>query len=116
MAYYFERHGCQLHLNRMFDMDTRTETKGHYDLPDMSNCTKTYPQLPLKSCVAVLFYFYPIQDYHIIDGGEGKKDPSAALYTHLLKAPLKISYDFSCGLEEYVRLGGWILQGNTVQS
>ena len=106
MAYYFEKHGCQLRVNRMFDQDTRTETKGHDDLPDMSNCTKNYPQLPLKSCVALLFYFCPIHGhcwgYHIIDGSEGRKDPSAALYTHLLKAPLKIFYDFSCGLEEYV--------------
>ena len=90
MAYYFEKHCCQLRPNRMFDMDTRTETKEHDDLPGMSNCTKTYLQLSLKSCVAFPFYFCPINNYHIIDGSEGRKYLYVALYTHLLKAPLKL--------------------------
>ena len=38
---------------------------------------------------------------HLIADGEGRKDPCQSLYTHLVKAPDMIFYDFACSLEEY---------------
>ena len=40
--------------------------------------------------------------FHIIPGAEGRKDSAASLYTHIVKAPDVIMYDFCCGLSEYV--------------
>ena len=40
--------------------------------------------------------------FHIIPGVEDRKDPAASLYTHIEKAPDVITYDFCCGLSEYV--------------
>ena len=36
-----------------------------------------------------------------MNGSEGRKDPSQALYTHLPTAPSIIFYDNACQLEEY---------------
>ena len=39
--------------------------------------------------------------FHIISGGEGRKDPFSSLYKYKLTAPDELFYDFACQLKEY---------------
>ena len=38
---------------------------------------------------------------HVVDGGEGRKDPAFSVYTHKQTAPSVLFYDFGCALDEY---------------
>ena len=39
--------------------------------------------------------------FHLIQGGEGRKDPFASLYKYLETPPKDVFYDFACQLSEY---------------
>ena len=41
--------------------------------------------------------------FHIIPGSEGRKDPAAAVYTHMETPPKCIFYDHACSLSEYIK-------------
>ena len=53
----------------------------------------------------MFLWFCPIHGhsygFHIINGGEGRKDPFSSLYKYLPEPPEEIFYDFACGLSEY---------------
>lgn len=104
-AYYFEGHGCQLRQVRPFDIDLDGTTKKNFDdVPD-EVCEKRFPDVSKKGTTYLFLFFCPIHGhcygYHIIPFSEGRKDPSAALYTHLATPPESVFYDFSCSLSEY---------------
>ena len=102
-AYYFESHGCQIRKNRNFSMDTQS-AKNFDDVPN-DNCQKRFPQVNKKGTCYLFLFFCPIHGhclgFHVITGSEGRKDPAAALYTHMEKAPKAVFYDFACSLSEY---------------
>ena len=64
-----------------------------------------YPQVTHLDTCFMCAWFCPIHGhcwgFHLIEGSEGRKDPSASLYTHLEYAPKKALYDFGCGYEDY---------------
>ena len=53
----------------------------------------------------MFIWFCPIHGYtygfHLIDGGEGRKDPFSSLFKFKEEMPEHIFYDFACGLSEY---------------
>ena len=53
----------------------------------------------------MFLFFCPIHGhtygFHLISGGEGRKDPFAALYKYTEVPPEELFYDFACGLSEY---------------
>lgn len=103
--YYFNEKGQQLRETRQFSKDTKAASTTYDDVPEGKHCTKSYPK-PSDSAPSYIFFFLcPLHGHcyggHIINGKEGRKDPSAALYTHMAKAPDVLLYDFACSMEEY---------------
>ena len=53
----------------------------------------------------MFIWFCPIHGhtygFHLIDGGEGRKDPFSSLFKFKEEMPEHIFYDFACGLSEY---------------
>ena len=102
-GYSFRKDGKQIRVNRKFTKDNEKEKNGNDDVPE-SKCSKKFPVVTKGVCY-VFFWFCPIHGhcwgFHIIKGGEGRKDPSASLYTHLEVAPDIVLMDFACGFEEY---------------
>ena len=101
---YFSESGCQVRSPRLFARDSAT--KGIYDeVPAGQACHKSYGRSHKNAPAYIMFFSCPVHGHcfggHIIDGKEGRKDPSYALYTHLPKAPSILFYDFACSLEEF---------------
>lgn len=108
-AYYFSPTGSQVRKCRKFSMDkNRAEEHDNYDDEPASGekCSKIYPKVSGKGATFTFFWFCPTHHhcygFHIISGGEGRKDPADSLYMHLEVAPEEIFYDFACGFHEYV--------------
>lgn len=106
--YYFSETGEQLRQPRLFAKDMKKKKKKsstYDDVPDGKHCHKTYGKVRKGSPSYIFFFFCPKHGHcyggHIIDGKEGRKDPSCALYTHLSTAPKVLVYDFACSMEEY---------------
>ena len=55
----------------------------------------------------LFLWFCPRHDhcyeFHIIPCSEGRKDPVAAVYTHMETPPKCIFYDHACSLSEYIK-------------
>ncbi len=53
----------------------------------------------------MMFMFCPVHGhvygFHLIYGGEGRKDPFAAIYKYKPTPPEEVFYDFACNLNEY---------------
>ena len=93
-AYYFRKSGLQVRRARKFTMDI------DHDKPSLWSCTKHYPRISRKGQTMLFLFFCPSHGhcygFHIVNGSEGHKDPSQALYTHLPTAPIIIFYDNAC--------------------
>ena len=99
-AYYFNKEGTQIRETRKFECDNSK-------IGDSSNeaCTKKYPQVAKSGSTFLFLQFCPLHGHcyggHIVNGSEGRKDPTCSLYNHL-EVALEIIYcGFVCSLEEY---------------
>ena len=103
--YYFSPTGEQLRQTRGFPKDATKASAMYDETPSGNFCHKNYGKLKGCSPAYIFFFFCPAHGHcyggHIIDGREGRKDPSCALYTHMETAPSILFYDFACSLEEY---------------
>ena len=104
-AYYFSPTG-QVH--RMPDLQVNsTSTKKNYDDNPLidGQCNKIYPSVSYGGYGYMFIWFCPIHGhtygFHLIDGGEGRKDPFSSLFKFKEEMPEHIFYDFACGLSEY---------------
>ena len=102
IAYYFTEHGCQLRKLPRYDITGSTKFDDH---PAHDSCNKKYPLVSHGGYSYMFLWFCPIHGhcygFHIIDGGEGRKDPFSSLYKYLYAAPENIFYDNACALNEY---------------
>ena len=107
-AFYFERHGMQVQNVRTFSIDfSNKKNEDHFDDKPFDLCTKIFPQISKKGMTYLFLWFSPrhghCYGFYIIPGSEGRKDPAAALYTHMEIPPKCIFYDHAFSLSEYVK-------------
>lgn len=109
-AYYFSPTGERLRNVRKFSIDAENnKNNANFDdsPADFDKCTKDYTtktDLNAKGTSTLFLWFCPnhghCYGFHMTCV-EGRKDPSASLYTHLETPPDDIFYDFACNLQEY---------------
>ena len=72
---------------------------------DNPGCQKDFPSVPFGSFGYMFLFFCPYHGhcygFHLIDGGEGRKDPFSAMYKYMEEPPEELFYDFACSLQEY---------------
>ena len=105
-AYYFTASGEQQRKMPNYVLDQRKSRtkKDHPDDLDPS-CKKNYPTVSYGGYGYMFLFFCPIHGhtygFHMISGGEGRKDPFSALFKYMENPPEEIFYDFACQLSEY---------------
>ena len=104
--YYFREDGQQVRVARPFTIDRKGGlNREHDDLPGDAACSKKYAKVPPRGSTFLFLWFCPSHGHcygaHVVDGGEGRKDPAFSLYTHKQTAPSVLFYDFGCALDEY---------------
>ena len=100
-AYYFTEHG-----NRLRDMPNYLVNDAEQSKTKRADpCTKRYPQVSTGGFGYMFLFFCPIHGhcygFHLIQGGEGRKDPFAALFKFKPTPPKELFYDFACQFNEY---------------
>lgn len=104
VAYSFTTHGCQIRKTPVYKIDG--SRKGHFDdAPETDRCSKDFPAAR-KSGFCYMFLWFcgkhgHCYGFHLIEGGEGRKDPFFSLYKYCEKPPRFAIYDFGCSLNEY---------------
>ena len=97
-AYYFHKHGEQLRTLPTYGKDTDKETV-------QDPCEKSFPKVSYGGFGYMFLFFCPIHGhcygFHLIDGGEGRKDAFAPLYKFKESPPKDLFFDFACQLNEY---------------
>ena len=105
-AYYFTPSGAQQRKLPKYVLDVRKKRTAK-DLPDDAEptCKKNYPTVSYGGFGYMFLFFCPIHGhtygFHMISGGEGRKDPFAALFKYMEEPPEEVFYDFACQLSEY---------------
>ena len=104
VAYYFTPHGNQIRKQPVYCVDQAK--KNDDDVPCVDEiCRKKFPSVSYGGFGYMFLWFCPIHGhcygFHLISGGEGRKDPFSSLFKYLPKAPTDIFYDFACQLHEY---------------
>ncbi len=96
-CYYFTEEGLQQRKIPSYSLVDKSSTT--------DVCTKLYPQVSYGGFGYLLAFFCPIHGhsygFHLIAGGEGRKDVFAALYKFCRIPPQHIFYDFACQLSEF---------------
>ncbi len=97
-AYYFTDHGCQVRSLPTYNVSG--EEKKQNDA-----CQKHFPQVSLRGFGYMFLFFDPLHGhcygFHLIDGGEGRKDPFSAILRFKPSPPEELFYDFACQMAEY---------------
>ena len=104
MAYYFTSHGCQVRKQPVYTINQKS--KNYDDVPIVDNlCKKKFPEVSYGGYGYMFLWFCPIHGhcygFHLIFGGEGRKDPFSSLFKYLPEPPTDIFYDFACQYSEY---------------
>ena len=105
-AYYFTEHGEQICEMPEYRVSGRITT-ANYDEPPVVDgvCYKKFPRAHTAGFGYLFLWFCPIHGhaygFHLIQGGEGHKDPFSSLYKYLETPPKDVFYDFACQLSEY---------------
>ena len=86
--------------------DIESRGRNNYDRPEAEGpCTKNYPSVSFGGFGYLFLWFCPVYGhaygYHLIPGGEGRKDPFSSVFKYMKKAPKHIYYDNACQLSEY---------------
>ena len=103
-AYYFTPTGHQIRKQPMYRID---QEKRNYDnLPTVDDvCAKKFPNVSYGGFGYMFLWFCPVHGhcygFHLISGGEGRKDPFSSLFKYMPNAPTDVFYDFACQLSEY---------------
>ena len=68
-------------------------------------CTKNYPGVSFGGYGYLFLWFCPVHGhsygFHLIAGGEGRKDPFSSLFKYKPTVPDEVFYDNACQLNEY---------------
>lgn len=105
VAYYFSPTGEQ--LREMPHYKVGDAVRPNYDdLPAVHGaCTKNYPGVSYGGFGYMFIWFCPIHGhtygFHLIAGGEGRRDPFCSLFKYKATMPEDIFYDFACSLSEF---------------
>ena len=104
VAYYFTPSGNQ--LRKMPGYEEVGGNKNYDDPPEVDPaCTKNYPGVSYGGFGYILLWFCPIHGhsygFHLISGGEGRKDPFSSIFKYKPEAPKELFYDNACQLHEY---------------
>ena len=89
------------------DVAGQKKTRGNYDDPPDAHeqCSKLFPSVSFGGFGYMFLWFCPIHGhtygFHLIEGGEGQKDPFCSLYKYMEEMPEEIFYDAACMLSEY---------------
>ena len=80
--------------------------KNYDDVPCVDDvCRKNFPIVSYSGFGYVFLWFCPMHGhcygFHLISGGEGRKDPFSSLFKYLPTGLADIFYDFVCQLSEY---------------
>ena len=86
--------------------DRKAKNPKFDDMPDVDPaCSKLFPKISRSGFGYLFLWFCPVHGhsygFHLIAGGEGRKDPFASLYKYCAHMPKDIYYDFACQLSEY---------------
>ena len=105
-AYYFSEHGEQIHKMPEYRVSGRITVANYDEQPFVDGvCNKKFPRAHTAGFGYLFLWFCPIHGhaygFHLIQGGEGHKDPFASLYKYLETPPKDVFYDFACQLSEY---------------
>ena len=107
-AYYFTPSGAQLHQLPKYEVCAQDKEKNENfdDFPEVDKaCRKMFPKMSRSGFGYLFLWFCPIHGhsygFHLISGGEGRKDPFCSLYKYCQIMPKHIYYDFACQLSEY---------------
>ena len=107
-AYYFTESGNQLCQMLKYQVNDGDKEKNALfdDRPEVDDpCSKLFPKVSCAGFGYMFLWFCPIHGhcygFHLISGGEGRKDPFASLYKYCTEMPEDIYYDFACQLSEY---------------
>lgn len=108
-AYYFTPSGDQLRRQPNYEVQGgygNAKEDIYDDKPEVDEpCVKKYPQTSYGGWGYMFLVFCPIHGhcygFHLIDGGEGRKDGFSPLYKYKPTAPKDLYYDFACQLSEY---------------
>ena len=104
-CYYFTQHGNQIRKQPKYNINP--SNKNYDNTPTVDDiCRKKFPSVSYGGFGYIFLWFCPIHGhcygFHLIQGGEGRKDPFSSLFKYLPCAPEEIFYDFACGLSEYI--------------
>ena len=105
-AYYFTEHGEQICEMPEYRVSGRITT-ANYDEPPVVDGVgnKKFPRAHTAGFGYLFLWFCPIHrhayGFHLIQGGEGCKDPFSSLYKYLETPPTNVFCDFTCQLSEY---------------
>lgn len=106
VAYYFTPTGEQLREMPNYSVQGNSRVDNYDDHPDVQDaCTKNYPMVSYGGFGYIFLWFCPIHGhcygFHLIAGGEGRKDPFSSLFKYKEQMPQNLFYDFACQLNEY---------------
>ena len=107
-TYYFTDTGEQVHKMPTYFVsgDRKARNPNFDDMPVVDPaCSKLFPKISRSGFGYLFLWFCPVHghsySFHLIAGGEGRKDPFASLYKYCAHMPKDIYYDFACQLSEY---------------
>ena len=105
-AYYFTPSGSQMRQMPTYEIRGKSRNTNYDDDPEVDiACSKKFPSVSFGGFGYLFLWFCPIHGhcygFHLISGGEGRKDPFSSLFKYMEKAPKHIFYDFACQLSEY---------------
>ena len=96
IAYYFTEHGGKVRSMPHYSKESQ---------PTPGDCHKYFPQVSFGGWGYIFLFFCPYHGhcygFHLIDGGEGRKDPFSAIFKYKPSPPAELYYDFACQLSEF---------------
>ena len=106
VAYYFSPTGEQLRKMPNYKIGDSSAKLNFDDLPVVHGaCTKNYPGISYGGFGYMFIWFCPIHGhtygFHLIAGGEGRRDPFCSLFKYKKTMPQDLFYDFACSLSEF---------------
>lgn len=104
ICYYFTEHGNQVRETPEYEISGKGKVCD--DRPEVDElCQKLFPQVSYGGFGYMFLFFCPIHGhcygFHLIGGGEGRKDPFSAMFKYMEEPPTDVFYDFACQLSEY---------------
>ena len=105
VAYYFTTTGEQ--VRKMPEYQVGASSIVNYDdIPVVHDpCTKNYPGVSTAGFGYMFLWFCALHGhcygFHLIAGGEGRRDPFLSIFKYKKTMPKELFYDFACQLYEY---------------